>query len=254
MIKYWWEELTDEQLADEEFLQYYSWAFNNNAKKILDKKQIDFLWELYLKRKKKGTLEYPKSSFKEYEKRTYAKVENKHPNLVIHMDDRSTDFLKAIYANIPCDVVRSDPDPIELKKAIESHERVLMMGHGSPGGLFGKRYGVVIGFDMVPELSKKDNSIFIWCHADEFVERHHLKGFYTGMFVSEVSEARWNQIEPLPTQQQVDFSNNLYAKIVGSVINGSKEEIYTAVKKKYNPEMYIMNKVIAYNAKRQYKA
>ena len=39
------------------------------------------------------------------------------------------------------------------------------------------------------ELKKKDNSVFIWCNADQFVNRYNLKGFYTGMFISEVMEA-----------------------------------------------------------------
>jgi hypothetical protein len=38
--------------------------------------------------------------------------------------------------------------------------------------------------------SENDNKlVFIWCNADQFMKRHQLRGFYSGMFISEVQEA-----------------------------------------------------------------
>ena len=56
--------------------------------------------------------------------------------LVIHPDDRSTDFLSAIYADLPNKtVVTGSSTPSEVRRMIQTHERVMMMGHGTPGGL-----------------------------------------------------------------------------------------------------------------------
>ena len=57
--------------------------------------------------------------------------------LVIHPDDRSTDFLKPIYSNLPnTTVLTENVSQPTLKKAITEHDQIIMMGHGSPSGLF----------------------------------------------------------------------------------------------------------------------
>ena len=114
--------------------------------------------------------------------------------LVIHPNDRSTWFLENVYKNIEnLTLVTGNVSRNEVKSMIRDHDRVMMMGHGSPGGLFSvgqfpsqSNNGYIIDSEMVELLKEKDNSIFIWCNADQFVERHNLKGFYTGMFISEV--------------------------------------------------------------------
>ena len=59
--------------------------------------------------------------------------------LVIHPDDRSTDFLKPIYSDITDATVLNGRgiDKKEVYELIKEHERIIMLGHGSPGGLFG---------------------------------------------------------------------------------------------------------------------
>jgi len=74
---------------------------------------------------------------------------------------------------------------------IESHDRVLMLGHGSPLGLmnagqFPDAGSYIIDDSMVLPLKNKTNSLFIWCHAAQFVHRHGLLGICSAMFVSEV--------------------------------------------------------------------
>jgi len=112
--------------------------------------------------------------------------------LVIHPKDSSTDFLKPIYENISDKtVITGGATPEQLVKLIESHDRIMMMGHGSPSGLFGIGFNrlFVVDSGLVEHLNKKENNVFIWCNADRFVEAHNLKGLYSGMFISEVSEA-----------------------------------------------------------------
>jgi hypothetical protein len=57
-------------------------------------------------------------------------------NLIINPEDPTTDFLSQIYARLTNKtVIRGDISKSEIPKLIESHDRVLMLGHGSPYGL-----------------------------------------------------------------------------------------------------------------------
>lgn len=244
----WWE---DYKAGKEKGIQKAS-----NIEKVKEPDEDDWWLEGLAKAEKKAYKKWMKGerdTFKNYLKVEYVKPDNKNPNLVIHMVDASTDFLKPIYKSLSCDIVRGDVSKKELIETINYHKRIYMMGHGSPGGLFGK-YGMIITPDVASELREKKDNVYIWCNADKFVESHKLHGFYTGMFVSEVGEARAMGIDPVPSQKEVDFSNDLYAKIVGSISNGLTDAIYEKVKREYNAELYPDNKVIAYNAQRQYKA
>jgi len=56
--------------------------------------------------------------------------------LVIHPDDRSTDFLSPIYEPVKNKtVITGGITKEQLRKHIQDHDRILMMGHGSPAGL-----------------------------------------------------------------------------------------------------------------------
>lgn len=110
--------------------------------------------------------------------------------LILHPADKTTDFLKPIYSSISNKtVIWGGICKTQLRKLIENHDRVIMLGHGSPWGLlsvgqFPLAGSYIIDYSMVELLSKKTHNIFIWCHADQFVQRHGLHGFSSGMFVS----------------------------------------------------------------------
>ena len=93
-------------------------------------------------------------------------------NLFIHMADESTNFLAEIYRGVPGKVIRDDTSAEEMNQLIAEHDRVVMMGHGSPSGLFGIETGPVIGVRNVEALKNKDN-IYIWCHASAFVRNYN---------------------------------------------------------------------------------
>lgn len=181
--------------------------------------------------------------------------------LVIHPKDKSTDFLKPIYAGLnDVTLVTGGLNQQELIQAIQTHDQVMMMGHGSPGGLFsigqfpiGDRFsGYVIGVDTVEALSQKDNNIFIWCNADQFVDRHGLKGFYSGMFVSETSEAYYCHVKTFD-QASVDESNDTFARQLGECLQATRapEEIHAQIKEQYGV-LADTNLIAAYNHKRLY--
>jgi len=180
--------------------------------------------------------------------------------LVIHPKDRSTDFLKPIYADLDdVTLVTGGWSQDRIKEAIQTHDQVIMMGHGSPNGLFtmgqfpsNTYLSYVIGADMVEVLNQKDNNIFIWCNADQFINKHDLKGFYSGMFVSEVGEAFYCKV-PSFTQEAVDESNNTFARQLGECLGATRapEEIHAQIREQYG-QLAEHNLIAEYNHKRLY--
>lgn len=182
--------------------------------------------------------------------------------LIIHPLDESTTFLDIVYKDIPNKtVIQGGYSKMEVMEMIREHDRVMMMGHGSPGGLFaigqftdcGAKYGgYIIDQSMVPLLKEKDNSVFIWCNADKFVNLFGLQGFYSGMFISEVGEALYCGL-PGTQQDEVDESNYGFVNIIGKYINEDKNVIYENVMKEYGI-IAEENPVALYNHNRLYKS
>lgn len=162
--------------------------------------------------------------------------------LVIHPDDRSTDFLKKIYEGKDWTII-NDHQACRSRKVItnliKKHDRIIMMGHGYPGGLF----YTCINPNMVYLLREKE-CVCIWCNADKFVNKYNLTGFFTGMFISEVGEARYYGITA--TQEQIDYSNNLFATELNKVIDDDK--VHRLIKEAYTGD----DPVIQFNNIRLY--
>ena len=181
--------------------------------------------------------------------------------LIIHPEDNSTDFLTSIYDNLggfpnydEVTIVRSGLTKDEINKQIEKHDRIMMMGHGSPNGLFSvgrfaEAWGYVVDQTTVPLLQNKE-CIFIWCNADQFVNKHNLKGFYSGMFVSEVSEAAYCGMPNTP-RSIVEESNDFFAKEFGLVSDKPLIEAYEYIKDVYGI-LTENNPVAKYNHYRLY--
>jgi hypothetical protein len=151
--------------------------------------------------------------------------------LVIHPHDASTDFLSPIYSGLDNVTLVTDSwSQNQIQEAIRTHDQVMMMGHGSPSGLFAVGQfptnnpfsSYVIGSNMVEALSQKDNNIFIWCNADQFVTRYGLKGFYTGMFISETGEAAYCGLPGTP-QYVVDESNHGFVNIFREKLQSTRD-------------------------------
>lgn len=175
--------------------------------------------------------------------------------LVIHPHDPTTDFLKPVYEHVPNrTVVTGGVTREELGALIDSHDRIMMMGHGSPAGLLavGQFPGAglfIIDHRLMPVLEKKNNSIFIWCNADHFVEYYELDGFYSGMFVSEVHEAMMIGLTDI-SKVLIDQSNTWFSLTAGRYINDSSPEcICGNVKREYGL-LTATNPVARYNYER----
>lgn len=122
--------------------------------------------------------------------------------LVIHPNDPSTRFLDVLYKRRPGTYVlltESDSNS-KIDDALRSDEYdcIMMLGHGSEDGLFapsGKdMFGrCIISAKNVQALRGCKQLIGIWCNANIFADKYHLDGLFSGMVISEISEAMaWN--------------------------------------------------------------
>lgn len=172
--------------------------------------------------------------------------------LVIHPEDSSTDFLKPIYKRVKDKTVITggDGSPNTIISLIDSHDRVIMLGHGSTQGLFGINFDTdyIINRFHVEALSKKAHNIYIWCHADKFVTDYRLKGLHSGMFISEVSEALFYGFKQ-PTLNEVNTSNSRFASILGDYINDVPSNTFLKLKEEYN-KVALSNRIAKYNHER----
>ena len=120
--------------------------------------------------------------------------------LVIHPIDRTTEVLKMLYAGLDARVVSDDCSNKEmdhLLKHTSTQERVMLLGHGSDKGLFFCRDDTKNEFDKVIVAHRNNymlrrhdgNIIGIWCHANLFAQAEGLHGLFSGMMISEESEA-----------------------------------------------------------------
>ena len=172
--------------------------------------------------------------------------------LVIHPDDRSTDFLRPIYQHLDdATILTGGKTKDEVRELIEQHDQVIMLGHGSLSGLFScGNFGssaMIIDYSMIAALGNKKNNVYIWCNADQFVNMYYLKGFYTGMFISEYGEAAYCKV---PTFiDEVEQSNALFANIVGQSILMEAKNIQANTKLLYHIPYSEVNK---YNNNRLY--
>ena len=159
----------------------------------------------------------------------------KMKTLVIHPKDSSTDFLSVIYADKKDWTIITDPKVSNkvIKNQIKSHDRVIFLGHGTQKGLIamtsanGFRY--IIDSSLVYLLKDKE-CVCIWCNADVFVNKYSLKGFYSGMIISEYEEALHCCLHDFNYSQIVE-SNILFAKSIAKSIES--KNILELVKSSY---------------------
>lgn len=172
--------------------------------------------------------------------------------LVIHPSDRSTDFLRLIYAQLDRPTVVTSGVRQDVNRLIKAHDRIIMCGHGCPSGLFSVgqfNTPLIIDHNTVPLFEDRE-LVMIWCNADRFVNSYNLKGLYSGMFVSEVGEALAMGLGFVP-QKQVDESNDIFARVLGEGISRDLYHAYHRTMNKYE-ELATFNPVAKYNTNRLY--
>jgi len=165
--------------------------------------------------------------------------------LVIHPEDKSTDFLDVIYKGKDWTIETRHKGPDYSKKEfiqqVKDHDRIIIMGHGYPGGLFMSHINPEVVY-----LLREIECICIWCNADQFVNKYKLTGFYTGMFISEVGEANYFNINA--SQEQVDISNNMFSELVAQYVDEPSATLHQIIKDRY----YTTCPIVKFNNDRLY--
>ncbi len=135
--------------------------------------------------------------------------------LVIHPKDSTTDFLSEIYSDKDWSLINTNPSKKYLKEQIKKHDRIVMLGHGLEQGLLGFNR-LVINSDWVYLLREK-LCVCIWCNADKFVKKYRLRGFYTGMIISNSIEAILHRVSS--NRDSINESNKDFALAIKNSID-----------------------------------
>ena len=148
--------------------------------------------------------------------------------LVIHLKDKTTAMLSALYDGLEAQVVdnyRSTKEMGHLLHHVSTQERIMLLGHGSDKGLFFRaddskdEYDkVIVSHAHAYHLRKHgENIVAIWCNADQFALAEGLHGLFTGMIVSELNEALLYQVET--TQEELDRENVKLARRLRALLD-----------------------------------
>jgi hypothetical protein len=153
--------------------------------------------------------------------------------LVIHPKDQTTDMLSLIYEGRDFTLI-DDPETSKdkIRRAIECHDRIIMLGHGIPQGLINPKFMITRRFedllfidDSFAYLLGTKETISVWCYSDEYFRRHRLSGFHTGMIISEVKEARFVLGYSPLTAKELDKNMHHFARVIGECIDMPSQEM-----------------------------
>ena len=139
--------------------------------------------------------------------------------IVIHIDSqKDTAFLKECYKGIDNLILLYNPKRSEVDDALKAQptEDVMMLGHGSPSGLFSHDWRDNIINYSNAYLLRGRNCIGIWCYAKRFAQQYRLKGYFTDMFISNKGEAEAHRYKA--TEEEVFSEVEFFAKAVNTLI------------------------------------
>jgi hypothetical protein len=136
--------------------------------------------------------------------------------IVVHPHDPSTVMLGKVYEGLDhvtlFDSYKQRKELLEALVAAPLEEPVLLLGHGCPYGLYDLRYGLILDDGDAELLKNRPNLIGIWCYASSYAAKHNLKGFFSGMFISEGVEASYMGVDATEAEANRyawDFSERL---------------------------------------------
>lgn len=182
--------------------------------------------------------------------------------LIIHPDDRTTDFLKPCYAGLDATILTQPNEFFNLAETMKRHNRIIMMGHGSPGGLFMPKVegveedenGELFEYtdysinDSYRDILRQKRTVCVWCNADKYVVPNDLHGFYTGMVISELCEADYCDVKGC-NPRELEESNTKFTMGLKEALKVDGPESVKIFKEIYNNPK---NRIMVYNRKRLY--
>jgi len=178
--------------------------------------------------------------------------------LVIHPQDKSTDFLKPIYENIPNKkVITGGLTYAQVEEEMSKHDEVIMCGHGYVGGLFAisnfpglHHVSYIVDHRMASILETKKKIVTIWCFAKNYIQTNNLNNsFHSGMFISELGEVSYAGLSNV-TQSMIDESNSCFSEELGSLIALTPKKIYETMQHGKYAQLAQTNLIARYNFER----
>ena len=164
--------------------------------------------------------------------------------LVIHPEDYTTRFLAKVYeGKDDWTVITTKVSRKILKAEMKAHDRIIMLGHGVPYGLIG--FNTIFIDSKLVYLLRDKLCVCVWCNADKFVEQYKLKGFYTGMIISEDYEAEMFKVDV--DEEELLKSNWDFAYALQAGVDS--DDMLEVVKSKYvgDTPIYNFNKQRVYS-------
>lgn len=133
--------------------------------------------------------------------------------LVIHPKDKTTEVLSLLYEGMEVRLLDQSSNSSEMKRILNhtsQSERMMFLGHGADKGLFSRDNDeqdvfnrLMVHHPHAYYLRKHGgNIVAVWCNADLFARKEGLHGLFTGMIISELSEALIYEVET--TQEELD--------------------------------------------------
>ena len=138
--------------------------------------------------------------------------------LVVHPQDRTTAVFQVLYEGLGAQVVTRDSSNKEMRHLLHHtspSKRIMLLGHGSDKGLYFRKNdeeegfdGIIVGHPQAYYLRKHSGGIIgIWCHAVEFAKKEGLHGLFSGMIISEMSEAEEYGVDT--DKESIDRTNRI---------------------------------------------
>ena len=140
---------------------------------------------------------------------------------LIHPADPTTEFLEALYPE-GVSRITEERSGKEISKLLNHTSQVILLGHGTEEGLLAPdSNGTPWGRRIISKshryyLTRVKKIIGIWCNANLFAHNLRLHGLFSGMMISELSEA---QELGIPTsQEELGRENILWAQRLGDLL------------------------------------
>ena len=144
--------------------------------------------------------------------------------IVIHIDSTpDAARLSRIYEGLDNIIVSYNRSKSNVRRLlrITGNEPVMILGHGNPMGLFNKaQNGYVIDGNAVEWLRNRP-VIGIFCYASDFADRYNLHGFFTSMYISNMSEALMMQRDEGASEELIEQQDFLFCDRIRNLITSN---------------------------------
>lgn len=142
--------------------------------------------------------------------------------IVIHIDNGTLDaaLLSGIYKGLDNITLCYNRSKSNIKRIlrITGDEPVMLLGHGTPQGLFNiSQTGFAVGSEHVEWLRNR-SVIGIFCYASDFADRYDLHGFFTSMFISNMEEAVMLQRDKGSSEEDITSQQRLFCERVHALL------------------------------------